>query len=136
MCIVVLSLSLSLLSATPSSAQSLTSTPEWQMLKDSLNGIGVSLKGVSQPLTDLSQYFDNERSTLDEQWRLLQQDKDSFERQKAILEERARLYGSLRVEVDSLKEQLDVAYSRGITWAAIVGATGLVAGLIIGGVLF
>ena len=113
------------------------------MLKDSLTGIGMSLEGASQPLTDVTRYFEaertalnDERTTLSEDRRLFELDKSSWKTQKDTLEERGRLYDFLREETETLKVQLDKAYADGIKWAAVCGGAGVVVGLLIGGVLF
>ena len=141
--VVTLVLALSLGSVTLSSGQSLTLTPEWQLLKSSLSGIGLSLKAVESPLLDVSRYFDeersklrNERTTLTEDRRLFELDKQSWKTQKDTLEERGRLYDYLKAETEGLKVQLDKAYVDGLKWAAICGGVGVVVGLLVGGVLF
>lgn len=126
---------LSLLSVHGWSEPSLTSTPEWQLLKDSLRGIGLSLEGVETSFGSLSDYFKSERLNLEKGWQNLNAEKESFEKQKASLEERGRLYDYLKKEADDLKRELDKAYSRGIVWAGICGGVGLAAGLVIGGLL-
>ena len=134
--VVILVLVLSLGNGTPSSGQSLTSGPEWQMLRDSLNGIGLSLTGASQPLTDVTKYFEDERTALSEDRRLFELDKKNYETQLVTLEERGRLYDYLKAETEGLKAQLDKAYVDGLKWAAICGGVGVIVGLLIGGILF
>jgi len=139
---VTLGLALFLWSVTPSNGECLTSTPEWQMLKSSLTGIGMSLNDASQPLTDVSLYFEDERNrlttertALSEDRRLLELDKQDFETQRTTLEERGRLYDYLKHETDTLKADLDDAYTRGIKWAAVCGGVGVLVGVLLGAVL-
>lgn len=139
MCGLVLSLCVTV----PSNGQSLTSSPEWLMLRDSLTGIGMSLTAVESPLTDVSRYFEDERSrltdernALSEDRRLFELDKKNWETQKDTLEERGRLYDYLKAETEGLRGQLDKAYVDGLKWAAICGGVGLIVGLLVGGVLF
>ena len=106
------------------------------MLRDSLTGIGMSLEGASQPLTDVTRYFEGERTALNEDRRLFELDKKSYETQKNTLEERGRLYDYLKAETEGLKGQLDKAYVDGLKWAAICGGVGVIVGLLVGGVLF